>query len=159
MSIQWIFLLVLQAQCLCAFTFPFFIFFFSVSLFSFKKRVNCIVDSTVSSLSNHLNPNYFFFPCAFFLIFIVFYFCKWSSVHAHNNGKGVSRSFWKCEVIFFFFSPLSSFQVIWFEKRKKTAVNTFVCANRYLQACVGACVYVCAHVCWYKGGSVCATLI
>lgn len=41
---------------------------------------------------------------------------------------------------------------------KKTPVDTFVCANRYLQTCVGACVYVCAHVFQCKGRSVCATL-
>lgn len=45
MSIQWIFLLV-QAHCLHAFD----LFQFPVSLLSSKKRVNCIVDSTVSSL-------------------------------------------------------------------------------------------------------------
>lgn len=146
MSVQWILLLVLQAQCLCAFTFLSFVrffFFFSVSLCSFKKRVNCIVDSTVSSLyQNHLNPNYFS-PCAFF---IVFYFCKWFSVHAQII-MAKCFSVWKCEAkrkkkkkknLFHFFEA---------SDEKNTPVNTFVCADRYLQACVGACVYVCAHVC------------
>lgn len=88
------------------------------------------------------------------LFLIVFYFCKWFSVHAQII---MAKSFWKFEkdnLFFFFFSFLWG---IWWEK--KTPVNTFVWANRYLQACVGACVSVCAHVCQCKGRSVCATLM
>lgn len=82
----------------------FFFFFFQLVYAPFKKRVNCIVDSTVSSLyQNHLNPN-FFFPPVLFLI--VFYFCKWFSVHAQII---MAKSFWKFEkdnLFFFFFSFL-----------------------------------------------------
>lgn len=146
MSIQWIFLLVLQAQCLCAFTFLSFLFF-PVSLLSFKKRVNCIVDSTVSSISNHLKPNYFF-PVLFFLI--VFYFYKWFSVHAQIIWQRCFFSHffgsvkWKTTFFSFIFFEASDIRK---KKKEDPPVNTFVCANRYLQACVGACVYVCAHAC------------
>lgn len=50
-------------------SFFFFFFFLLLQLVyaPFKKRVNCIVDSTVSSISNHLSPNYF--PLCFFFCF------------------------------------------------------------------------------------------
>lgn len=57
------------AQCLHTFFLP-------QLVFSFKKRVNCIVDSTVSSVYETIEI------LIIFLTFFVFFPPKWLSIHA-----------------------------------------------------------------------------